>query len=197
MTNDLVTRTAIALCAVLGILLTSSIPTIGAQSLGDVARRETERRKQAASGKVYTDGDLAPSDASTARAPEGQVESAPESSGDTPKTPPAPGQARPPAKPGTEPVLIAGRQKRDEQYWRTLARDLRGRLAKAGSDVAAREARITEIDAAPQTPTSVRERETLEASLPRLQRDARSLSEELTRFLTRAQMANVPDDWIR
>ena len=43
----------------------------------------------------------------------------------------------------------------------------------------------------------VREREVVNASLARLRRDARSHSEELTRFLTRAQMANVKEEWIR
>jgi hypothetical protein len=63
--------------------------------------------------------------------------------------------------------------------------------------VAAQEARLAELDAGQQTPTAVREREVVTETLSRAQRDARSLTDELTRFLTRAQMAKVPDEWIR
>ena len=63
--------------------------------------------------------------------------------------------------------------------------------------MAAQEARLAEIDGGEQTPTRLREREVVTESLTRAQRDARSLTEELTRFMTRAQMAKVPDEWIQ
>ena len=196
MTDHLLSRAALS-CAVLGILVTISVPITGAQSLGDVARREAERRKQVTSGRVYTDDDLASQGASALPESPKPIDGSLESTEKTETLPPA-SQAQASANPsGTEPVIVKGREKRDEQYWRALARDLRGRAARAASDLAAREARIAEIDGSPQTPTLTRERELLAAGLPRLQRDARSLTEELTRFLTRAQMANVPDDWIR
>lgn len=183
------------------LLLSADLPLGSAQSLGDVAQREAERRKQATSGRVYTNGDLAVVDPPSSPPPpalaapaDGLPKTADEG------TPEASKKAEPAA--GTAPDTavkppLKGREKRDEQYWRTLARDLRGRFAKATADVAAREARIAEIDASPQTPTLVREREVISATLSRLQRDARSHSEELTRFLTRAGMAKVPEEWIQ
>jgi hypothetical protein len=164
-----------------------------AQSLGDVAQRETERRAQTTSGRVYTNADLAPVDASTPSPVPMAAEVPP---GPAPDTPPAPA-AQPTDNPGIEPVIVKPREKRDEQYWRRLARDLRGRVAKGNANIAAQEARLAEIDAGPQTPTAVREREVIAATLSRLQLDARSHSEELTRFLTRAQIANAPEEWTR
>jgi hypothetical protein len=146
------------------------------------------------SGKVYTNGDLAPVDAAPALAPQTPVEPAP--GGKPADTPPAATPA-PPGDPDKEPVMVKGREKRDEQYWRTQVRALRARVEKANALAAAQEARLAELDGGPQTPTALREREVVAGSLTRAQRDARFISEELTRWITRAQMANVPDDWIK
>lgn len=181
------------------LLLLTAAGQIAAQSLGDVARREAERRKQATSGgRVYTNGDLAPVDPSAppAAAPI-PVEAAPGSGGETPATPAPTQEARPANNGGVESVIVKGREKRDEQYWRTSARDVKGRLAKVNAGVAAQQARLAEIDAGPQTPTTVREREVISTTLVRLQRDAGFQTEELTRFVTRAQMAKIPDAWFR
>jgi len=181
--------------AVAVVLLVGHATSGSAQSLGDVARREAERRQQVKSGKVYTDGDLAPVDGTPA--PQTPVQQSPAAGGETPDTRPPSSQAPPGDNPGKEPIIAKGREKRDEQYWRKLMRDLRARVEKANANVAAQEARLAEIDGGEQTPTRVREREVLTESLTRAQRDARSLSEELTRFMTRAQMDKVPDEWIR
>lgn len=93
--------------------------------------------------------------------------------------------------------MVKAREKRDEQYWRKLIKDLRARADRANANAAAQEARLAEIDGGPQTPASVREREVVAETLSRAQRDARSLSDELTRFLTRAQMDKVPAEWIQ
>lgn len=164
-----------------------------ADQLGSVAQREAERRKQAASGRAYTNADLTPVDAA---APQASVptEVAPVPSPETPATRPTP---KPTDNPGKEPILVQGREKRDEQYWRTLARDVRTRLAKLNAEVAAHEARIAVLDAGPQTPTAVREREVISGTLIDLRKDARLVSEGLARFLTRAQLAKIPEEWIR
>jgi hypothetical protein len=117
--------------------------------------------------------------------------------GETPETQPSANQAPPGNNPGKEPVIAKGREKRDEQYWRKLMKDLRGRIERANANVTAQEARLAEIDAGEQTPTRMQEREAVTESLTRAQRDARSLSEELTRFRTRAQIEKVPADWLQ
>ena len=195
-----------ALCS----LLTVLVPAAHAQSLGDVARRGAERRVQGAAGRAYTNTDLPPSDA-----PEPAAEPALTSS---PALQPAPGsveanaeavtragaaapargeEAEPANAPGVEPVIVQAREKRDERYWRAKALDLRGRLAAATANVAAKRARLREIAAGPRTAATVREREVIAASLDRLERDARSHDGELTRFLARARIAEVPGEWIR
>ncbi|MBI2828249.1 MAG: hypothetical protein HYX77_03110 [Acidobacteria bacterium] len=176
------------------VCLTLAGQIAAAQSLGDIAQREAERRKQTTSGRVYTNADLAPVDASAPSPPAPvSIDAAPLPGPETP----AALAAKPSDNPGAEPVIVKPREKRDEQYWRTLARDLRSRVAKVNAERATQEARIAEIDAGPQTPTAVREREVISVTLTRLRRDAGSHAQELTRFMTRAQLAKVPEEWIR
>ena len=168
-----------------------------AQSLGDVARREAERRKQTPAGRVYTNTDLAPVDVPAPSPAPVPVEAATGIGTPTPDTP-APGQeAQPEHDPGIEPIIVKASVKRDEQYWRSLARDLKARMAKVNANVATQEARLAGIDAGPQTPTAVREREVVSATLTRLQKDALATREGLTWLTTRAQLAKVPEEWIR
>ena len=70
-------------------------------------------------------------------------------------------------------------------------------MAKVNASVTAHEARLAEIDAGPQTPTAVQEREVLSATLAPLQEDARLTREGLIWLTTRAQLAKVPEEWIR
>jgi hypothetical protein len=177
--------------ALVVVLLATHVTSAAAQSLGDVARREAERRQQVTSGKVYTNENLEAVDSATP--PASPVVPSPPGSTDTP----AASQAPPEKTEGKEKVILNGREQRDEQHWRTTIRDLRARVERANASVAAHEARLAEIDRGPQTPTALREREVMSAELTRAQRDARFLTEELTRFLTRAQMSKVPEEWIR
>jgi hypothetical protein len=187
-----------ALSAVVAAVLFAGHATSGsAQSLADVARREAERRQQVPSGKVYTDGDLAPVDAATPSPQAPAPQSAASGAETTTDPQPSASEAPPGNNPGKEPVMVKAREKRDEQYWRKLVRDLTARIGKANADVAAQEARLAEIDGGEQTPTRLSEREAVTESLNRSQRDARSLSEQLTRFRTRAQIEKVPAEWIQ
>lgn len=182
------TAAAALLCVFLAVHATA------AQSLGHVAQREAERRKQVASGRAYTNADLTPVDAPAPPAAPVPTEVAPVPAPETPATRPAPKLTD---NPGKEPILVEGREKRDEQYWRTMARDVRARLAKLNAAVAAHEARIAAIDAGPQTPTEIREREVLSGTLIVLRKDTRLVVEGLTRFLTRAQLAKIPEEWFQ
>lgn len=168
-----------------------------AQSLADIARREAERRKEVASGRVITNADLAPVDSVVApQTPSPAVPAASaadaakpaaESGADAKRSEQDAGSATP-AKP---------REKRDEPYWRARAQDLRQRLAKVNSDVAAAESRLVDMDAVPGSSQTAREREVTAAALARLQADARARLEELQRFEAFAQAQKIPPDWIR
>jgi len=195
MTRVKLRRTAVSRTVAAAVLfLTFEGQAAAAQSLGDVAQREAERRKQVTSGRVYTNDHLAPVDAPAVSPAAAPTETEP---GPTTETPPTQPAANPTDKPGVEPVPVKAPQKRDEQYWRTLLRDLRGRIATVNANIAAQEARLAEIDAGPQTLTATRERAIISATIASLQRDARFVTEELTRFLALAQRGNVPAEWIR
>ncbi len=195
MTVNFPTRPGMQLAAAV-VFLVGYVTSASAQSLGDVARREAERRQQVTSGKVYTNGDLAPVDPASTPPPQAPVEPSAPSGGESaaPSSAPTPAPGNNPDK---ESTVVNGREQRDEHYWRTLIRGLRGRVDRANVEVAAQEARLMEIDGGPQTPATQRDREIVAATLSRAQRDARSLNEELKRTLTRAQNAKVPDEWIR
>ncbi len=117
-----------------------------AQSLGDVARREAEWRKDASRtpGRVYTNGDLVAVEAP----PSGPLQPA-----QTDSAPPADGidrcdgtssqfgphrhGGRSRNSQGEHPTTEPRREKRDEPYWRARARTSRDRLAKATADLTA------------------------------------------------------------
>ena len=126
--------------------------SVSAQSLGDVARREAERRQQVTSGKVYTNGDLAPVDPASTPPPQAPVERVGATGGESPARSSQPPGSSTGKEPGQGVHHVKGREKRDEHYWRTLIRGLRARVEKAKGEVAAQEARLAEIDGGPADP---------------------------------------------
>lgn len=176
------------------LVLTADAATSG-QSLGEVARREAERRKQVPSGRVYTNGDLAPADpAQTVPAPAAPAQP----SAETAK--PAGSQTEVAAAAeggGDKPAAQQPPSRRSEQYWRDRAKGLRGRLAQLEADAAAAERRLNEIDAGAQTPETAREREVLATAVARLQSSRGYLRDEVARFEKLAELNKIPADWIR
>jgi hypothetical protein len=99
--------------------LLSVAPQLYAQSLADVARQESERRKatpKGKTGKVYTNGDLKPV---LAPAPVDSAASTPAASAAT--AAPAGDAAKTPAD--AKPVEV-----KDEAYWRKRSRELSAKL---------------------------------------------------------------------
>ena len=174
------------------VALAAPASVAGVQSLGDIARREAERRNGTPSGRVFTNDDLAhageppPAVSSSTPVPA----SAPEAKSPEPSAKPAP-------DPGKEPILLEGREKRDEQYWRTQAQTVRARAAKAAAELASAESRLAALDAAPQTPAIERERAVAVALHARLQMQARSWRDEVARLEARARADKIPPEWIR
>jgi hypothetical protein len=179
------------------LLCGAGISFASAQSLADVARHESERRKQVQSGRVYTNEDLAAADpAQTAPAPvsagaQPQAETANPAGSQTDAPAPA-AAAGSGDKPAPQPP-----SHRDEQYWRARAKALRGRLATLEVDAAAAERGLSEIDAGPQTPEAARERDVVAAAVARLQTNVRYLRDEVAQFEKFAELNKVPADWIR
>jgi len=176
------------------LLLATAAPVAAAQSLADIARNEEARRKRASTARTYTNADLSASNVTTEAPSITAAEPAP-----APAVVPAE-DGRPAARveedPATGRVNIntgKAEQELDEAYWRRIARDLRGRFARAESDVAAAESELAAL--APGEAHETRESTT--ATLMRRRKDVRLLSDELTRFLNRARTSNVPSDWVR
>lgn len=177
------------------VLLTSVEAPLSAQSLSDVARREAERRKQVTSGRVYTNEDLTPVDPAQPTPPPTATGSAAAEAAQSPGTEAQAAATKPPA--GLEGPVTKPRVKRDEQYWRTRAKELRGRLAQAEADAAAADARLQELDVAPQTPALAREREVVARAVARMRSAVGYLRDEVSQFETLAESNSVSPDWIR
>lgn len=177
--------------------LTLGVETAAAQSLGEVARKEAERRQQVQSGRVYTNADLLAADPPASPAP--SPPPAPQAAGDggeksTPAAEKETEGAGPQAPAG---LLLKPRETRPEEYWRMNARALRADLAKAERDVEQAETRLKELEAAPQTPAVARERAMITKALAEFQQTARYRRGAIGRFEAFAESQKVPPDWIR
>jgi hypothetical protein len=176
------------------LLLTTSAQIAQAQALGEVAQREAERRTRVAAGRVYTNADLAPEEVSAPSPAPVPGEAAATPGASMPETPAPSASGREPEQvndSGLDPTIVEAPAKQDEPYWRSKAQNLRDRLAKATAGIAAGEADLRQIAAAPQTPAVAREREVAAATLDRLRRDADSLRDELARLETRPELADA------
>lgn len=179
------------------LLLAGAESLVSAQSLGDVARREAERRQQVTSGRVYTNEDLAPVDpAQTTATPSAAAVTPAADNAQPADGKKAEGTGAAAGAEGGKPAATP-RVKRDEPYWRGRAKDLRGRLARVEADAATADARLNEIDAAPPSPVVAREREVVATALVRLQASVRYLRDEVAQFEKFAAFNKVPPDWIR
>lgn len=190
------------------VVLTCDAHVAYSQSLGDVARREAERRKDvAAPGRVYTNEDLGNVEQPQAAQPTTPQSQSSES---TPAQEPASSvETSQGTVPGTvieeDPVTgqtnikttVPARVKRDEQYWRGRAKDVRDRLAKTNADLAAAQARLAALDAGPQTPATAREREVVAATVHRLESEARYRNDDVAKLRTFAESLKVPPDWLQ
>lgn len=193
---------SLAVLACLGAFVTPA----AAQTLGDAAKREAERRaKLAQTKKVITNADLdaLPSRGALPAARPDAVLPVP-----VPEAPAVDRAAADPAETvaaseGEPAVLPAARVKRDEQHWRERAQVIRGRLTRLQSDAAALQGRVTslnaEIDAASgseRTALGGELRQTTEA-LARVQEELRLIEGEWRAFENRAAEAKIPPAWIR
>jgi hypothetical protein len=186
------------------VILMGFVCTTHAQSLGDVARREAERRKDAgkAPGRTYTNGDLTAVERSAAPVQPAQPDPAPPAL--EPADAPAAANSGPTVMeedPVTHTVNIRttapAREKRDEPYWRARAKDVRERLAKASADLDAAQSSLSALDSGPKTPATARERAIVAAAVQRLQSDVRYRQLDVTKMQMHAEMKKVPADWIQ
>ena len=179
------------------VVVVATAETVATQSLGDLARREEERRKATTTSRLYTNADLdAVASAQSTTPLPANAPTLPPDGGESLK-PTTPVPAKYANIPGVEPIIIEGREKRDEQYWRQRARDIRDRVARATADVEGAQMRLADLDNGPQTAATVRERDVAAKSLAQLQATLGFRRDELAKFEAFARASNAQPDWIR
>lgn len=170
----------------------------GPQSLGDVARRESDRRREVATapGRVYTNQDLTAIEPPT----EGPRQAVP-TTPTAPETASALAEAEaantPEPQPTTEPNTQLTRERREEGYWRARAKEVRARLAKASADLESTQSSLSALDNGPKTPAAARERAVVAAAMQRLQSDVRSRQLEEANLRTQAEINKIPAAWLQ
>jgi hypothetical protein len=170
-----------------------------AQSLGDVARREAERRKVVpAAGKVYTGDTLKPDPlsrpaASTPPGEEQAAAAAPSPSG-------AEGEA---SKPAAAPESPAAPQQ-DEKHWRDRIQAERDALQRAEMFSEALQSRINALstdfasrDDPAQRSQIATDRQKALAEIDRVKQEIQQHTKNVATIQEEARRAGVPAGWVR
>jgi hypothetical protein len=192
-----ITREAMRLT--LSIALVTAVTGLGlagparAQGLGDVARKEEERRKDVkAPAKVYTNKDLGQPMTSSA-SPESAPAAAAQSS---------PSQASKDAKAGDEKAKDG--PAKDQAYWVKRKKELTDKIARDKVLADAVQSRINALTAdfaargdPVQRAGIERDRQAALGELARLQQDIKDTQKALSDFDDEARKAGVPPGWLR
>lgn len=177
-------------------LLFASV-AVSTQSLGDLARQESERRKNVkASGKVYTNDSILPDSTSAAPA-------APPAAEPPPAKPEAPTAA--PAGPKVPPGIAAkGDDPKTEPYWTKRLTAARDSLARAQTFADALQSRINVLSADfvsrddPAQRSAVgADRQKAVDELARVKAEIAQFQKAITDIQDEARRANVPAGWAR
>jgi hypothetical protein len=170
-------------------LVVSSLP-LDAQSLGDVARREEERRKAVAQpGKVYTNKDLG---------------SVPPPSSPPPEAKAAEGKAEAPKAKDAQPEATEKPVVKDQTYWAERKKALQGQLDRDQTFSDALQSRINALttdfvnrsDPA-QRAIIERDRQKALAELANLKKQIDDDKKALAGLEEEARRAGVPPGWLR
>ena len=167
--------------------------------LGDIARKEAERRKAVkTSGKTYTNDNLpsapAPSSApasSGVQSDQGSAASAPPPSSSTPP---------PPSRVSSDPA----QRKKDEAEWRDRIKAERDALARATTFADALQSRINALntdfvnrDDPAQRSVIAADRDKAVAEMNRLKKEVEQHTKAIAGIQEEARRAGVPAGWVR
>ena len=164
-----------------------------AQSLGDVARQESERRnQQAESGKTYTNEDLETVGSSATPLPAPVAVPAPPTT-----TTKSNGVVMQETGKGTININAPdAKNNRDENYWRKRSRDMRENLVRVRANIAAAEQRLAALEKGPQTAAAARERQAAETALKQLRSEENMRNTDMAQLKTFAAGQKVPAEWL-
>jgi hypothetical protein len=178
-----------------------------AQGLGDVAKKEAERRQQVPSGKRYTNGSL-PADSSSAPAAPASApatsptKAAAATKGETSADAGAQKKTDPSAtsKPAAGESAPPERKPQDEGYWRAQAKQLRSRLQQVQERVRDLESRADDLGGQLERKpggSAASELDVTTRGLANAKEEAQLMQAEWDRFQLRARALKVPSDWIQ
>ena len=184
---------------------------VSAQSLGDVAKQEAERRKTVkTTGKVYTNDSVHPDSTSAAPAPAPPAPAAepkpPAADAKTPAADPKTPAADAPA--GTTPPPAGAAAKADdpktEAYWKKRVSAVRDSLSRAQTFAEALQTRINTLSAdfvnrddPAQRNIIAADRQKATDELARLKGEITQYQKAITDIQDEARRANVPAGWVR
>jgi hypothetical protein len=190
-------RVFIAACAASLVLALAG--AVSAQSLGDLAREESARRKSAPAGKVYTNADLPAAEPATVIAPatDAQTPASSASSSDKDKDK---GTAASDAKAGSK----SEPSKKDEAYWREKMKAAREGKARAESFAEALQSRINALstdfanrDDPAQRNTIATDRQKAIDELARVKKEIADFTKTIADIQADARKEGVPAGWVR
>lgn len=183
------------------VLLLSDV--LSAQSLGEIARKEEERRKTIkSSGKVYTNESLKPAPAQPPP-PAGQPAQA------TVREAPPPSPSGTQGAPGVQggpggQAQAPPEPKKDEAYWRERIKAARDALARAQIFADALQSRINALtadfaarDDPAQRDVIAADRQKALAELDRVKQEIQQHTKAIAGIQEEARRAGVPAGWVR
>lgn len=176
--------------------------------LGDVAKKEAERRKTvAASGKTYTNDNIKPAPepssapASSAEKPGSESAPAPPASSSSSAAPAAPGAKADPADAKKADPAVA---KKDEAAWRDRIKAAREALDRANAFADALQSKINALntdfvnrDDPVQRSRVAADREKALADMGRLKKEIEQHTKTIASIQDEARRAGVPAGWVR
>jgi hypothetical protein len=173
-------------------LVVCGVPGSSAQSLGDVAKKEHQRRKSSkAAGKVYTNKDLGP----------GATKPAPSTLPPASTTAgPGGAESAPPAAEGAE----EQDPKKTEKYWRERIEAARAEIGRNELFLDALQSRVNALstdfvnrDDPAQRALIASDRQKALAEMDRVRQSIESLKKQIADIEEEARQAGVPPGWLR
>jgi hypothetical protein len=189
---------AMALAALSSALLTSAA---GAQSLGEIAKKEADRRGTTpAAGKVFTNGDLKP-DPTAPQPPPLPLPKAGDTGPEAKGAAAAAGENTDAATADADQEGVTPRDQQEpqassdkgEEFWRGRANMHKARLAAKSAEIEALRGRLGALPPG----GNAQERSIQAETLAKAVADLKNFTEEWGRFQQQARDRKVPDAWIR
>jgi hypothetical protein len=181
--------------------------TVSSAQLGEVARKETERRKTAKTGKTYTNDNLPaapqPSSSSGGTVSSEGVVAAPAPApapAPSPSPAPSPGAAAPPPGVSSDPA----ERKKEEAQWRERIKGAREALERAQTFADALQTKINSLNAdfvnrddPAQRAVIAANRDKSLAQMDQLKKEIAEHTKTIAGIQEEARKAGVPVGWVR